>query len=135
MSPLAKYDRNTPGLCERFEVFVCTKEIANAYTELNDPVDQRARFLEQARDKAKGDDEAQLIDETFCQALEFGLPPTGGWGMVRTASLHPLHFLDSLRDEYQRLMIAVGGFCRASIGWSCFWPTITVSGRCSLSPC
>lgn len=80
MSPLAKYDRNDPGLCERFEVFVGTKEIVNAYTELNDPFDQRARFEEQARQKDAGDDEAQMIDETFCQALEYGLPPTGGWG-------------------------------------------------------
>ncbi|KAI5863976.1 hypothetical protein GGS23DRAFT_523305 [Durotheca rogersii] len=81
MSPLAKADRAIPGLSERFEVFVCTKEIANAYTELNDPIDQRGRFLEQAKDKAKGDLEAQLIDETFCEALEYGLPPTGGFGM------------------------------------------------------
>ncbi|ODQ44885.1 hypothetical protein PICMEDRAFT_17411 [Pichia membranifaciens NRRL Y-2026] len=80
MSPLAKYDRKIPGLCERFEVFVATKEIANAYTELNDPFDQRARFEEQANQKAQGDDEAQLIDETFCNALEYGLPPTAGWG-------------------------------------------------------
>ncbi|CAN6636976.1 lysine--tRNA ligase, mitochondrial [Trichomonascus vanleenenianus] len=80
MSPLAKYDRSKPGLCERFEVFVATKEICNAYTELNDPFDQRSRFEEQARQKDQGDDEAQLIDETFCQALEYGLPPTGGWG-------------------------------------------------------
>lgn len=80
MSPLAKYHRDIPGLCERFEVFVATKEIANAYTELNDPFDQRARFEEQAHQKDQGDDEAQLIDETFCEALEYGLPPTGGWG-------------------------------------------------------
>lgn len=80
MSPLAKKDRNIPGLCERFEVFVATKEICNAYTELNDPFDQRARFEEQARQKDQGDDEAQLIDETFCNALEYGLPPTAGWG-------------------------------------------------------
>ncbi|EGW31845.1 uncharacterized protein SPAPADRAFT_62457 [Spathaspora passalidarum NRRL Y-27907] len=80
MSPLAKKDRNVPGLCERFEVFVATKEICNAYTELNDPFDQRARFEEQARQKAQGDDEAQMVDETFCNALEYGLPPTGGWG-------------------------------------------------------
>ncbi|KAG7196259.1 lysyl-tRNA synthetase [Scheffersomyces spartinae] len=80
MSPLAKKDRNIPGLCERFEVFVATKEICNAYTELNDPFDQRARFEEQAKQKDAGDDEAQLIDETFCNALEYGLPPTAGWG-------------------------------------------------------
>jgi len=81
MSPLAKSHRTVPGLCERFELFVATKEVCNAYTELNDPFDQRERFDQQARDKAAGDDEAQLVDENFCQALEFGLPPTGGWGM------------------------------------------------------
>lgn len=81
MSPLAKYHRTHKGLCERFEAFVCKKEIVNAYTELNDPFDQRMRFEEQANQKAQGDDEAQLIDETFCNALEYGLPPTGGWGM------------------------------------------------------
>ncbi|KAI9672964.1 MAG: lysyl-tRNA synthetase [Caeruleum heppii] len=81
MSPLAKYHRANPGLCERFEAFVCKKEIVNAYTELNDPFDQRLRFEEQARQKDAGDDEAQMIDETFCQSLEWGLPPTGGWGM------------------------------------------------------
>lgn len=81
MSPLAKAHRSKPGLCERFEAFVCKKEICNAYTELNDPFDQRDRFEEQARQKAQGDDEAQLIDENFCTALEYGLPPTAGWGM------------------------------------------------------
>ncbi|KAI9141206.1 hypothetical protein BKA69DRAFT_1075509 [Paraphysoderma sedebokerense] len=81
MSPLAKKHRSQPGLCERFECFVATKEICNAYTELNDPVDQRSRFDQQAKDKAAGDDEAQMIDENFCQALEYGLPPTGGWGL------------------------------------------------------
>ncbi|KAJ2904672.1 Class II aaRS and biotin synthetase [Zalerion maritima] len=81
MSPLAKYHRSKPGLCERFEAFVCKKEIVNAYTELNDPFDQRLRFEEQARQKDQGDDEAQMIDENFCQSLEYGLPPTGGWGM------------------------------------------------------
>lgn len=81
MSPLAKKDRHVAGLCERFECFVATKEICNAYTELNDPVDQRSRFAQQANDKAAGDDEAQLIDDNFCTSLEYGLPPTGGWGM------------------------------------------------------
>ena len=81
MSPLAKYHRDHPGLCERFETFVCKKEIVNAYTELNDPFDQRLRFEEQARQKDQGDDEAQMVDENFCTSLEYGLPPTGGWGM------------------------------------------------------
>ncbi|KAF2664011.1 lysyl-tRNA synthetase [Microthyrium microscopicum] len=80
MSPLAKYHRSQAGLCERFEAFVCKKEICNAYTELNDPFDQRLRFEEQARQKDQGDDEAQLVDETFCNSLEYGLPPTGGFG-------------------------------------------------------
>ncbi|KAI8367546.1 lysyl-tRNA synthetase [Radiomyces spectabilis] len=81
MSPLAKKHRERAGLCERFELFVATKEVCNAYTELNDPFDQRERFAQQAKDKDAGDDEAQVIDENFCQALEYGLPPTGGWGM------------------------------------------------------
>ncbi|KIR29315.1 lysine-tRNA ligase [Cryptococcus deuterogattii 99/473] len=81
MSPLAKYDRSRPGLCERFEAFLCTKEICNAYTELNDPFDQRERFMEQVKQKEQGDEEAQGVDETFLDALEYGLPPTGGWGL------------------------------------------------------
>ncbi|KAJ4153799.1 hypothetical protein LMH87_010271 [Akanthomyces muscarius] len=81
MSPLAKSHRSIPGLCERFECFVATKEICNAYTELNVATEQRLRFEEQANQKAQGDDEAQVVDETFCKALEYGLPPTGGWGM------------------------------------------------------
>ncbi|KAB5543020.1 hypothetical protein GE09DRAFT_1225168 [Coniochaeta sp. 2T2.1] len=81
MSPLAKYHRSKKGLCERFEAFVCKKEIANAYTELNNPFDQRLRFEEQARQKAQGDNEAQMIDENFLQSLEYALPPTGGWGL------------------------------------------------------
>jgi len=81
MSPLAKSHRSKPGICERFESFVCKKEIVNAYTELNDPFDQRLRFEEQARQKDQGDDEAQLVDENFCLSLEYGLPPTGGFGM------------------------------------------------------
>ncbi|KAM8719435.1 hypothetical protein ACLKA7_012053 [Drosophila subpalustris] len=81
MSPLAKYHRSVPGLTERFELFVAKKEICNAYTELNDPVVQRERFEQQASDKAAGDDEAQMVDESYCTALEYGLPPTGGFGM------------------------------------------------------
>ncbi|KAK5979612.1 Lysine--tRNA ligase [Trichostrongylus colubriformis] len=81
MSPLAKWHRSVPGLTERFELFAATREVANAYTELNDPITQRLTFEQQAADKNAGDDEAQMIDENFCTALEYGLPPTGGWGM------------------------------------------------------
>ncbi|KAG5649739.1 hypothetical protein H0H81_002236 [Sphagnurus paluster] len=81
MSPLAKWHRSRPGLCERFEGFMCGKEFCNAYTELNDPFEQRLRFEEQAKQKDQGDDEAQGVDETFIDALEHGLPPTGGWGI------------------------------------------------------
>lgn len=81
MSPLAKWHRSEAGLTERFELFVMKKEVCNAYTELNDPLVQRERFEQQAKDKAAGDDEAQLVDENFCTALEYGLPPTAGWGI------------------------------------------------------
>jgi len=81
MSPLAKWHRSIPGLTERFEMFVMKKEVCNAYTELNDPVVQRSRFEQQSKDKASGDDEAMFMDEGFCTSLEYGLPPTGGWGM------------------------------------------------------
>lgn len=81
MSPLAKWHRSRPGLTERFELFVNKHEVCNAYTELNDPVVQRQRFEEQLKDRQSGDDEAMPLDETFCTALEYGLPPTGGWGL------------------------------------------------------
>ncbi|CAF1217469.1 unnamed protein product [Rotaria sordida] len=81
MTPLAKYHRSIPGLTERFELFICYKETCNAYTELNDPIVQREMFELQAKDKDAGDEEAQLIDENYCKALEYGLPPTGGWGL------------------------------------------------------
>ena len=81
MSPLAKYHRTKPGLTERFELFCCKRELCNAYTELNNPVVQRQRFAEQASQGAEGDDEAMVKDEDFCVAMEYGLPPTGGWGL------------------------------------------------------
>ncbi|CAL8352705.1 unnamed protein product [Merluccius merluccius] len=81
MSPLAKWHRSQKGLTERFELFVMKKEVCNAYTELNDPIRQRELFEQQAMAKAEGDDEAMFVDETFCTSLEYGLPPTAGWGM------------------------------------------------------
>lgn len=81
MSPLAKWDRNGTCRTERFELFVNGTELANAYTELNDPKVQFDRFADQAKDKKMGDDEAMQIDQNFVTALEYGLPPTGGFGM------------------------------------------------------
>jgi lysyl-tRNA synthetase class 2 len=81
MSPLAKWHRTDKRVTERFELMIIGRELCNAYTELNDPFVQRDRFNEQAKQKEQGDDEAQIVDEEFCRALEYGLPPTGGWGM------------------------------------------------------
>ena len=81
MSPLCKKHRNDPNLTERFELFINGKEVANAYSELNDPIDQLERFKEQLKLSEKGDDEAMRIDMDFIRSLEYGMPPTSGLGI------------------------------------------------------
>ena len=89
MSPLTKKHRSKPGLVERFELMCNGKEIANAYSELNDPIEQRERFEEQTKLMERGDDEAMFIDYDFLRALEYGMPPTSGigFGIDRIAML------------------------------------------------
>ncbi len=83
MSPLTKEHRSNPELTERFELIICGKELANAYSELNDPIDQRERFEDQVKLAGRGDDEAtEFIDQDFLRALEYGMPPTSGMGTV-----------------------------------------------------
>jgi lysyl-tRNA synthetase class 2 len=81
MSPLAKYHRQKAGLSERFELFINYHEFCNAYTELNDPFVQKDLFMQQVKEKEKGDDESMFYDDVFVNALEHALPPTGGWGL------------------------------------------------------
>jgi lysyl-tRNA synthetase class 2 len=98
MSPLAKSHRENVHLTERFELFINGKEICNAYTELNDPIVQKERFMESQKDKDKGDDEVPPTDMDFVTALEYGLPPTGGWGIGIDRLVMFLTNNDSIRE-------------------------------------
>lgn len=111
MSPLCKRHRDNPELTERFELMVNGKELANAYTELNDPIDQRLRFEEQARLAEKGDDEAMAIDQDFLRAIEYGMPPTSGMGigidrlvmiMANQSSIQEVILFPQMRPEVVR---------------------------------
>ncbi len=115
MSPLTKEHRDNPALTERFELMVNGKELANCYSELNDPIDQRERFEEQLRLSAKGDDEAMFIDQDFIRALEYGMPPTSGIGigidrlvmlMTNNSSIQEVLFFPQMRPEKKQVELS-----------------------------
>jgi lysyl-tRNA synthetase class 2 len=116
MSPLTKEHRSHPDLTERFELIVCGKELANAYSELNDPIDQRERFEQQLKLAQKGDDEAsEFIDEDFLRALEYGMPPTAGMGigmdrlvmfLTNNSSIQEVLFFPQMKPEKKAISLS-----------------------------
>ena len=116
MSPLTKMHRDNPELTERFELMVCGKEIANAYSELNDPIDQRERFEDQLKLSEKGDDEAMFIDQDFLRALEYGMPPTAGLGigmdrlimfLTNQQSIQEVLFFPQMKPEIKKVALTI----------------------------
>jgi lysyl-tRNA synthetase class 2 len=115
MSPLCKEHRDNPELTERFELMICGKEVANAYSELNDPIDQRERFEAQLKLAERGDDEASnFIDEDFLRALEYGMPPTSGLGigmdrlimyLTNNQSIQEVLFFPQMRPEKKSISV------------------------------
>jgi len=124
MSPLSKRHRNNPELTERFEIIVCGKEIANAYSELNDPIDQLQRFEDQFKLSEKGDEEAMFIDHDFIRALEYGMPPTVGLGigidrlvmfLTNKASIQEVLFFPQMRPEKKSTVSTVEDFVNVGV--------------------
>ncbi|MGR3811852.1 lysine--tRNA ligase [Jiulongibacter sp. NS-SX5] len=128
MSPLTKKHRSKPGLVERFELFVMGKEVANAYSELNDPIDQRERFEDQLKLAERGDEEAMVLDEDFIRSLEYGMPPTAGIGigidrltmmLTNNTSIQEVLFFPQMRPEKKVEMATVADY--ATIGVPEIW--------------
>jgi lysyl-tRNA synthetase class 2 len=124
MSPLCKRHRDNPELTERFELMINGKEIANAYTELNDPIDQRNRFEEQMMLSERGDDEAMFIDQDFLRSLEYGMPPTSGMGigidrlvmlMTGQTSIQEVLFFPQMRPEKLRKAVSATDFMKIGV--------------------